>query len=73
MCRCEEEGAALVLHPLVCAAMGGDPGDLRETVCLLRKDAENTYGIMAPCTGQVRALPYVIINGITIAIIMNVI
>eukprot|EP00959_Pyramimonas_sp_CCMP1952_P475284 9504099-Pyramimonas_sp.AAC.1 len=46
---CEEEQTAQILHPLICTAMGGTPGDIQETVGLLRKDTENTYGIMAPC------------------------
>jgi hypothetical protein len=43
-----EEAAAAVLHPLVAAALGGVAGDVRHTAALLRKDAENSYGVMAP-------------------------
>jgi hypothetical protein len=37
-----------VLHPLVAAALDGVAGDVRHTAALLRKDAENSYGVMAP-------------------------
>eukprot|EP00240_Pyramimonas_obovata_P005783 CAMPEP_0118929162 /NCGR_PEP_ID=MMETSP1169-20130426/6239_1 /TAXON_ID=36882 /ORGANISM="Pyramimonas obovata, Strain CCMP722" /LENGTH=324 /DNA_ID=CAMNT_0006871297 /DNA_START=112 /DNA_END=1083 /DNA_ORIENTATION=- len=52
---CEEEQAAQILHPLICTAMGGNPGDILETVALLRKDTENTYGVMAPCSSMTTA------------------
>lgn len=51
-----EESAAQLLHPIVCAAMDGAPGDVAESVLLLRKDAENSYGLMAPYSAEVRTV-----------------
>ncbi|KAK3255936.1 hypothetical protein CYMTET_34907 [Cymbomonas tetramitiformis] len=46
----ESSGArqASKLHPLVCAALGVDPGSEQETAALLCKDEMNSYGIMNP-------------------------
>jgi hypothetical protein len=52
-----EEQTAAVLHALVAAALGSGAGCVAETAALLRKDAENSYGVMAPfAAGRERQL-----------------